>query len=113
MNRLARTAAAGLAATCVALTGCSSGHAAKQPEPTPRGMTTAAFLKTVRPLYPASNTDHDLIRGGKVICRALNAGASYEQAFESMAAVTGARKARIETDAAVRTFCPAHLAELP
>lgn len=100
-----------LGVTAFAIVGCgSSGGGSASPTPTPA--RTASYLSAVRPLYPDTNTDGDLVRTGKTVCAALDAGASYDDALAALS-VLPEGKAKIQATAAVRYLCPKHIDELP
>jgi hypothetical protein len=70
-----------------------------------RAYVNAAYLAVVKPLFPSTVPNRELIQGGHQTCRALRAGNSYEELLDGISNIIGRHKARIDIDAAVSSFC--------
>lgn len=103
------------AITPLLLAACSSsGSDTKTPSLDPSA-ARQVYLETVRPLFPASNSDTDLINLAKAFCAALSSGISYASlvANETGPGVLSPDTVGKAIASAVVTYCPQNLSLLP
>lgn len=107
----ARTKAGVAAAVAAVLAaGCSSGTPNSPPS---TADPTAVYLATVRPLYPSSNTDRDLLNAARTDCAALDAGIPYSDVLDRIATVVGLRRSAMSLNAAISLYCPSEARPSP
>lgn len=78
------------------------------PPPTAETLTMeqAAYLRVVRPMYPA-DTDENILELGETICGALSSGVTMKAVAESFTDVSAASRNELMSAATV-SLCPAH-----
>lgn len=94
-----------LTVAALILTACSSSHTGT-PSTAPTPNPTPSYLAAVRPLFPPTNTDQDLLAAGHDYCRVLAAGGGYSDLLDRIGRIVGPTRARRVIDAAVHAFCP-------
>lgn len=102
-------------AALVATVGCSSNSHPKAPTPSLDSSTARqVYLTTVRPLFPATNTDDDLLRLGNTVCSVFRGGGNYVSLIaQYVQAGQDPTKMGELVASSVAALCPKYLQRLP